>query len=200
MWEPWIRRCHFWSLRTKCLIIQYDMLMIWILILCFSSFPTMYFSPAGRKMSPKKYEVRSLKLSLKQSKVMFVSALLTIPSLCSCCREVARWATSSRTWRGRPPTPWWCRRSPRRRRRRRTMMTSQSYKSSKQELNIPATTGGGGLGKSCKERTKLYSTLLVNYRMLWGQVQKDAALPLGPPLLWENCGRWRGGGQGLPDV
>lgn len=37
------------------------------------------------------------------------------------------------------------------------------------------TTTGGGLGK----RTKLYSSLLVNYRMVWSQ--KDAALPLGPP-------------------
>lgn len=103
----------------------------------FSRFPTLYFSPAGQKMSPKKYEV-SLTFSDLMSVLSPLSCDLIIPSLRSLrFREVARWATSSATWRGRPPTPLWWRRSPKRRRRRRRTTTSQSYKSSKLELGAP---------------------------------------------------------------
>lgn len=115
-----------------------------------------------------------------------MSAPLIAPSHRSRCREVARWATSSPTWRGRPPNPWWCRRRPKRRRRR----TVQSYKSSIQELNTPSSPYNRRRwigGNPCKERTKLYSTLSELPNALKPS-QKDAAPPLGPPLLWENCG------------
>lgn len=133
------------------------------------SFPTIYFSPAGRKTSPKKYEVRSWLMR----KTLYVHMCLSVNRRHLYSREVARSQTSSPTWRGRPPTHWWCRRSPRRRRRRRTtMMRSQSYKGSKQELGSPSWGG-----ESHAEKELNYIPLLVNYRMLWSRVERR-----GPPF------------------
>uniref|UniRef100_A0AAQ6AQ43 protein disulfide-isomerase n=1 Tax=Amphiprion ocellaris TaxID=80972 RepID=A0AAQ6AQ43_AMPOC len=61
-----------------------------------SGFPTIYFSPAGHKMSPKKYEV-SISCSKHQPGELLSVVALTIPSHHSLCREVASPATSSPT-------------------------------------------------------------------------------------------------------